>query len=131
VAVNLVLTIPALVEQRELEQSADVGALGGEGDEDGDVGGVVLGVLAVRVEVYRPLVPSHRERLAGDVFPHSDPLRQGVSLYHELVRPVHRLRHRPRTRPRRQHAAAVAPARGVHLTRDGGGGGGGQSTRSA
>ena len=52
---HLVLPIPALVEQRELKQGADVGALGGERDEDGDVGGVVLWVLAVRVEVYRPL----------------------------------------------------------------------------
>ena len=84
---------------------------------DIDVGGVVLWVLAVGVEVYRPLVSSYREHLARDVFFDSDLLRQRVSLYHELMRPVHRLCHRPQTRSRCQHtaAAAVATAHGVHL----------------
>jgi hypothetical protein len=98
-----VLALVALVEERELEERAHVGALGGERDEDGDVGGVVLGVLPVGVEVDRPLVPAHGEGLAGDVLPHAHALGERVALDHEPVRAVHRLRHRPRARRRRRH----------------------------
>lgn len=101
-AVDLVLGLAALVEEGELEEGADVGAVAGEGDEDGDVGGVVLGVLAVGVEVDRPLVAPDGEVLAGDVLPHPDPLRQGVALYDEPVRPFHRLRHRSGARRRQR-----------------------------
>lgn len=74
-AMNLVLAVAALVEKREFEERANVGAFGSERDEDGDISGVIFGVLAVGIEVYRPLVPSNRERLARDVFADSDSLR--------------------------------------------------------
>lgn len=92
---DLVLTGAALVEQSELEEGAHIGALAGQRDEDGDVGGVVLGVLAVRVEVDGPLVPSHSEVVARDVLSHPDPLCQRIPSYREVVRAVHRLRHGP------------------------------------
>jgi hypothetical protein len=94
VGVDLVLGLAALVEERELEERADVGALGGERDEDGDVGGVVLGVLPVGVEVDGPLVPADGEGLAGDVPADAHPLGEGVALDDEAVGTVHRLRHR-------------------------------------
>lgn len=102
-AVDLVLALAALVEERELEEGADVGAVAGEGDEDGDVGGVVLRVLAVGVEVDGPVVATDGEGVAGDVLAHPRALRQGVTLDQEPVRSVHRLRHRPRARRRRRH----------------------------
>jgi hypothetical protein len=103
VGVDLVLALAALVEQRELEEGADVGALGGEGDEDGDVGGVVLGVLPVGVEVDRPLVAADGEGLAGDVLPDAHPLGERVALDHEAVGAVHRLRHGAGAGRRRRH----------------------------
>nr|KYP71071.1 hypothetical protein KK1_010315 [Cajanus cajan] len=103
-AVNLVLPLAALVEEREFEERPDVGAFAGQGDEDGDVSGIVLGVLAVGVEVDRPVVPSDAEQIARNVLPHSHPLRQRVPLDHEPVRAVHRLRHRLRTRRQRQRS---------------------------
>ncbi|RDX62637.1 hypothetical protein CR513_59005, partial [Mucuna pruriens] len=114
---NLVLAVTTLVEQGEFEERANIGALGSECDEDGDISGVIFGVLAVGVKVYGPLVTSHRESLAGYVFSDADSLRQRVTLDNELVRTVHRLRHRPRTRPRRQDAP-TRRRRVVHLTRD-------------
>jgi len=118
VGVDLVLALAALVKERELEESADVGAIGGEGDEDGDVDGVVLGVLPVGVEVDRPLVAAHGEGLAGDVLAHAHALRERVALDHEPVGAVHRLRHGARAGGGRRHV----PLRGG---RGGGGGGGG------
>jgi len=117
VAVHLVLAVAALVEQGEFEERANVGAFGSERDEDGDIGGVVFRILAVGIEVNRPLVPSDGESLAGDVFSDADSLGKRVTLDDELVRTVHRLRHRPRTRPRRQDAP-TRRRRVVHLTRN-------------
>lgn len=95
--VDLVLgAVVGLVEEGELEESPDVGAFAGEGDEDGDIGGVVLGILAVWVEVDGPVVASDREALAGDVLPDAHPFRKRVSSYRQAVRSVHRLRHRLR-----------------------------------
>ena len=104
VAVHLVLLLPALVHQRELEQRAHVRALAGERDEHRHVGGVVLWIFAVGVEVDGPLVASDGEVVARDVLPDAHALGQRVALDHELVRPVHRLRHRPRARRRHQRA---------------------------
>lgn len=102
VAMNLVLLLTALIDKRELEERSDVGALAGERDEDRNVSGIVLRVLPVGVEVNRPLVTSDGENVARNVLPHSHALRQRVSLDHELVRAVHRLRHRSRARRREQ-----------------------------
>lgn len=72
VAVDFVLAFAALVDEGELEEGANISALAGEGDEDGDIGGVIFGVFAVRVKVNGPLVTAHSEILAGDVFTHAD-----------------------------------------------------------
>ena len=95
-AMDLVLGVGALVNESQLEEGADIGAVAGEGDEDGDVSGVVFGVFTVRVEVNCPLVTSHREVLAGDVLPNTHSLRQRVPFDCEVVGPIHRLRHRQR-----------------------------------
>ncbi|KAL6992950.1 hypothetical protein U1Q18_011065, partial [Sarracenia purpurea var. burkii] len=91
-AVDLVIPLAALVDERQFEQCADVGALAGQCDEDGDVHGVVLGVLAVGVEVDGPLVATDGESVAGDVLPHSHAFGQRVTSDHELVRAVHQSR---------------------------------------
>jgi hypothetical protein len=103
VGVDLVAAAAGLVEEGELEEGADVGAVGGEGDEDGDVVGVVLGVLAVGVEVDGPVVAAHREGVAAHVPPGPYALRHREPLHRVLVRPPHRLRHRPGPRRRRRH----------------------------
>lgn len=105
-AVNLVLAPAALVQELELEEGADVGALAGEGDEDRDVGRVVLGVLPVGVEVNRPLVPADGEVLAGDVLAHAHALGERVPLDREPVGAVDGLGQRLRRRRRHQRAGA-------------------------
>lgn len=79
------IPLPALILQRDLEQSPDVHPLTLEDDEEGDVGGVVLDVLAVWVEVDRPEVAAGLEGVAGDVSPYPDPLREGEALDDKLV----------------------------------------------
>jgi hypothetical protein len=120
VGVDLVLALAALVEERELEERADVGALGGESNEDGDVGGVVLGVLPVGVEIDRPLVPADGEGLAGDVLADAHSLGQRVALDDETVGAIHRLSHRARSRRRRRHVP-LRGSRGWDRSRRGSG----------
>lgn len=95
-AMHLVLFLPALIDKRELEQRPDISALAGQGNEDGDVGGAVLGVLAVGVEVDGPIVAANGEVVAGDVLADPHALGEGVALDGEPVGPVHRLRDGPR-----------------------------------
>lgn len=80
-----------LVEEGELEERADVSAVGGEGDEDGDVVGVVIGALSVGVEVDGPVVPSDCEDVAGDEAAGTHALVEGEALDGERVRAPHRL----------------------------------------
>jgi len=115
-----VLALAALVEQRELEERAHVGAVGRERDEYGDVVGVVLGVLPVGVEVDRPLVAADGEGLAGDVLPHAHALGERVALDHEAVGPVHRLRHGARARRGRRHVPRPVARRRRGVVRRGG-----------
>lgn len=82
---NLVLSFAALINKGELEERPYVGALAGERNEDGDIGGVVLGVLAVGVEIDGPLVAADGEVVAGDVLADADALGEGVALYGEVV----------------------------------------------
>jgi len=89
--VDLVAGAARLVEEGELEEGADVGAVGGERDEDGDVVGVVLGVLAVRVEVDGPVVSSDGEDVACEVAAGAHALGEGEAPDGELVRAPHRL----------------------------------------
>lgn len=99
-AMDLVLAFPALVHKRQLEQCSHIGALTGKRDEDRHIGRVVLGVLAVWVEINRPLEPSDREVVTRYVLPDPHSLGQGITLDNELVRTVHGLRHGPRARRR-------------------------------
>lgn len=73
-AVDLVLASSTLIEERQLEQSPNVRSIAGKGDENGDIGGMILGVLAIGVEVDRPLVAADGEIVAGDVFANADAL---------------------------------------------------------
>jgi hypothetical protein len=98
VGVHLILPIAALVDERELEERAHIGALAGERDEERYVGRFVLGALPVGVEVYRPLEPADGEGLGGDVLSHTGPFGEGVAGDLEVVRPVHRLGDRRRRR---------------------------------
>lgn len=104
--VNLVACAAGLVEEGELEEGAYVGALGGEGDEDGDVAGVVLVVLPVGVDVDGPVVAADGEGVAGEVPAGADALGEGEALEGVLVRAPHGLGDRPRPRrPRHRHRA--------------------------
>ena len=66
---HLVLPLAALVDERDLEQRAHIGAFAGQGYEERDVGSAVLGALPVGVEVDRPVEPPHVEGLGGDELP--------------------------------------------------------------
>lgn len=99
-AMDLVPSPIALVQESQLEQGPNVSALAGERDEERDVGGVVLGALAVRVEVDRPRVPAYRERVGRHVLTDPHAFRERVPADLELVGPIHRLV--PRRRGRRR-----------------------------
>lgn len=88
---HLVLALAALVDERELEQRAHIGALAGEGYEERDVGSAILAALPVGVEVDRPVESPDVEGLGGDELPHPDPLGEGVARDLEVVGAVHRL----------------------------------------
>lgn len=93
-----------LVEEGELEEGADIGALGGEGDEHGDVAGVLLVVFPVRVDVDGPVVTADGEGVAREVSAGADSLGEGEALEGVLVRTSHGLSDRPRPRrPRDSH----------------------------
>lgn len=85
---DLMLPFATLINKGELEERPNVGALASEGNEDGDIGGVVFGVLAVGVEIDGPLEAADGEVVAGDVLADADALREGVALYGEVVGPV-------------------------------------------
>lgn len=89
-AMDLMLALSTLVEQGELEEGSDIGALAGEGDEDRHVKGVVFCILAIRVEVDRPLVTSHCEGVAGDIFARPHALGERVAADGKIVRAVDR-----------------------------------------
>ncbi|KAM1591712.1 hypothetical protein FF1_035619 [Malus domestica] len=65
VAMDLVLAIRTLINECQFEESSDVGALGGEGYEDGDVSGVILRIFTIRVKIDGPLKPPDGEILTG------------------------------------------------------------------
>lgn len=94
------LPFPTLIQQRQLEQRPNIGPIASQRDEDGDVSGVILGVLAVGVEVDSPLVPADGESVAGDVFSDPDSFGQRVAFDREAVGSVYGLRHRERGRRR-------------------------------
>lgn len=99
-AMDLVPSPIALVQESQLEQGPNVSALAGERDEERDVGGVVLEALAVWVEVDRPRVPAYHERVGRHVLTDPHAFRERVPADLELVGPIHRLV--PRRRGRRR-----------------------------
>lgn len=88
-AMDFVLAFAALIDEGELKQGANVGALAGESDKDGDIRGIIFGILTVRIKVNGPLVTADGEILAGDVFTNSDAFGQGVTLDCESVRAIY------------------------------------------
>lgn len=91
-AVDLVLLLPALVEQRQLEQRPHIGPLARQGDEQRHVRRRVVHALPVRVEVDRPLISTHRKGVRRDVLANPHALGQRITSDLELVRTIHRLR---------------------------------------
>nr|KYP40451.1 hypothetical protein KK1_038206 [Cajanus cajan] len=89
-AMNLIIPLLTLIHQRQLEESPNIGPVASERYEDGNVHGIVLGVLAIRVEIDGPIVATDAESVAHDVLPRTHPFRQRITLYRELVRAVHR-----------------------------------------
>lgn len=88
------LPLPALINERELEERPHIRPLARQGDEDRHIGRTVLRIFPIRIEVNRPLIPTNRKIIARDVLTDPHPLGQRVTLDHELVGPVHGLRHR-------------------------------------
>lgn len=82
---NLMFALATLIHERQFEESSNIGALAGQCNENRDISGMILWILAVRVEVNRPLVASDREILAGNVFSNAHTFGQRVALDHELV----------------------------------------------
>lgn len=107
VAMNLVFSLTTLIKQSQLEQSPNIRPFTSQRDKNRNVGGIILGVLTVRVKVDSPLVTTDGEIVTSDVLPHPHPLRQRVPLDHESVRAIHRLRHGARARLQRQRTASV------------------------
>lgn len=98
------LPLPALVNQSQLKQRAHVRPLARQRDENRYIRRVVLGILTIGVKVNRPLVTPDGEIVASNMLPDAHTLRHGVSLDHEAVRAVYRLRHRARAGRRNQQA---------------------------
>lgn len=121
---HFVFPFPGLIQQCELEQSPDIGAVASERDEDGDVDGRILGVLAVGVKVNGPIVAGDAESIAGDILAGTHALGQGVTPDCETVGPIHRLVDRPGARfvVIRAHLIAGTPnrsvTRGIPVTED-------------
>lgn len=99
---DLVPPSVALVQERQLEQSPNVGAVAGERDEERDVGGVVLRALTVGIEVNRPLVAADHERIGSYVFSDPHALGEREPADPKLVGPIHRLGARRRCRRHRR-----------------------------
>ena len=74
-----------LINKRQFEESSNIGALAGQCNENRDISGMILRILAVRIEVNRPLVSPDHKSLTGNVFPDAHAFRQGVAFNHELV----------------------------------------------
>ena len=74
-AMNLVIPLAALINKRELEKRPDFTSLASQRDEDGDVSGVILRILAVREEEDLPLVSPDGEVIARYVLPDAHPFR--------------------------------------------------------
>jgi len=69
VGMHLVLPLAALVDERDLEQRAHIGAFAGQGYEERDVDNAILAALPIGVEVDRPIESPHVEGLGGDELP--------------------------------------------------------------
>lgn len=88
---NLVLTLPALIQERQLEESPNVRSLASQGNEDRHVYSIILLILSIRVEIDCPLKPADGEIVTGNVLADSHSFRERVPLNDKLVRSIHRL----------------------------------------
>ena len=64
---NLMLAFATLIQQSELKQSPNIGALTGQRDENGDVNRAILYILPVGVEIDGPVVTADGEDVTADV----------------------------------------------------------------
>jgi len=97
-AMNLIVPLLTLIDQRQLEQSPNVSSVACESYEHRYVHGIVLGVLPIRIEVNCPIVTTDAKCVAHDVLPSTHPLCERVPLYRELVRAIHSFADRTRAR---------------------------------
>lgn len=93
--------IATLIQKGQLEKRPNVGAIAGKRDEEGNIGGIVLRALPIRVEINRPIVTTHRENIRSYVLPDPDSLGERVPGDLELVGASHRLGYRRRRGRRR------------------------------
>lgn len=87
-AMNLVLLITTLINERELEQSPHISSFARQGNEQRNVRGVILRTLSVGVEVDSPRVTAYGEGIGGDVFADSDAFGERVAADFEFVEAV-------------------------------------------
>nr|GMD50379.1 ribonuclease HI [Ipomoea batatas] len=77
--VHFVLPSPTVIHKGELKQGPDIGVFAGERDENRNVDGGILDVLAVGVKVDSPIVATDGEGIAGDVLARTHALAQRVT----------------------------------------------------
>lgn len=95
-AMNFMFPLSTLINKREFKKRSYIGSFTSQRDENGNISRTIFRILAVRIEVDRPLITSDGEHVARNVFSHSHSLRKRVALDQELVRAVKCLRNRPR-----------------------------------
>lgn len=111
---NLMLSLATLINEGELEESPNIGALAGQSNKYGNIIGIIFGVFTVRVEINGPLISTDGEIIAGDVLADADALGEGIAFDGEMVGAVdglgkgeRRRRRGERCRRRRRRRRAV------------------------
>ena len=99
-AMNLMLPFTTLINKREFKQRPHIGTVASQCNKYGDIGGIILNILPIRIEVDGPLKPSDGKFIASNVLAWSHSLGQRVALDHELMRAIDSMSHRPRARRR-------------------------------
>lgn len=101
-AMDLVPLLATLIQQGQLEKRPNIGTFTRKRDEERHIGAIVLGALAIRVEVDRPIVPTNRENVGSYVLPNPNSFGQRVPSDLETVRALHGVGDRRRRGGRRR-----------------------------